>query len=219
LANLNDPDVEAFFRQGDEGTYSGGPGDSIPAGVVNSFDDLDEDTLPRVTREQVERRDRYKRRVTGLVSALGVAAVLAFVVRAVADRHDDVVTVTPAAAPQPAAVVAETPPVTALEQQPASNAAEAPSQHDAPSALLAVADRPREEAPAEAAPTPSEEGPRAPAKRTGETAPMREARAPEKRAERPFRNSEAKTILPAPTSPMAPAGFVRSSPPTANFPD
>jgi hypothetical protein len=97
---LNDADADAFFRQGDEGTYSGGPGDSIPAGVVNVFDDLDEEALPRLTAEQIERRDRYTRLVKGLVSTLAIGALLAFGVRAAGLGDDEAPTIRAAASPE-----------------------------------------------------------------------------------------------------------------------
>jgi hypothetical protein len=213
VAKLNDADADAFFRQGDEGTYAGGPGDSIPTGVVNVFDDLDEDVLPRPTREQIERRDRYKRWVTGLVSALGVSALLAGAVRVADTRTDDVPKMDTGAAqgnvaaqppaPPPAAPlppVAPTEPVAAAPQVVAAVPAEAP-----PPQVVAAA--PAEAPPPVAKPAPSTQE----TVRTKPPSTDRETKAAP-------RSPKTAVVTPPATPKVAPS-LVHSSPPTANFPD
>jgi len=208
----NDADADAFFRQGDEGTYTGGPGDSIPAGVVNVFDDIEDAALPRLTREQIERRDRYTRWVKGLVTTLAIGSGLAFGFRAVQNRGD-------AAASAPALQEAA-PPIerrvtdfkamtdTATEvapRRPAPHAVEVPS--DGRGAAEAVADTP-------AVPTKPVAQESAPAASTHAHAVRKteSSSSPKKFSEPP---AHAKTT---PQGVAAPTVPVHSSPPTANFP-
>jgi hypothetical protein len=201
VANLNDSDADAFFQQGDEGTYSGGPGDSIPAGVVNVFDDLDEDTLPRLTKEQIERRDRYTKWVTGIVGALGMSAMLAAGIRAVGIGSDDA----------PKAAVAAPDPVRAVATPPAAPAPlveAAPIQVATPEPALPA--EPVPAAPAEpvkaSKPTqPSLDAPRREKAATADRTAVRERRV-------------SASPVPAPRTTVLPS-LIHSSPPTANFPD
>jgi len=72
-------EADAFFRQGDEGTYEGGPADLLPSGM---FDAGAQNPASAPTAEQLERRERFKRLVAGIVVTLGAGAVLAVVLRA-----------------------------------------------------------------------------------------------------------------------------------------
>jgi hypothetical protein len=71
-------EAEAFFRRGEEGTYAGGPAESLPVGML---DVPGEDPTPPPTPEQLERRARFKRLVAAIVTTLGAGAVLAILVR------------------------------------------------------------------------------------------------------------------------------------------
>lgn len=229
MAILNDPDSEAFFRQGDEGTYSGGPGDSIPTGVVNVFDDLDADTAPRLSREQLERRDRYTRWVTGFVGVLGATAVIAFFVRAVSGRDHDTAFKAAVEVRRPAADSngLAVPAIAPVENK-------AVAQNDAP-----VVPRMNEPEPApvtavdHAASPDSEESrtpavahegshsvvarePEPPARRSARSG--EKTRTPEARAQRATRSLEAQRAPEPPKATSAPS-FGHASPPTANFPD
>ena len=201
MASLDDSDADAFFRQGDDGTYSGGPGDSIPAGVVNVFDDLDEDTLPRLTNEQIERRERYKKLVTGLVGALGVSAILAVGIRAVGNHTDD----------EPKATARVTVPL---------HAAIAPVALPTPAVEAAPVDRvPSESSVVAASPAA------APIEQVKEAKPAEPSEAPPRwaKAASASRNTERVSRPPVPaiaaarTTPLP--SLVHSSPPTAYFPD
>jgi hypothetical protein len=68
---------DAFFQRGDEGTYAGGPADSLPAGALDDEADL----VPPATPEQLERRGRFKRLVAAIITTLGVGTVVTVVVR------------------------------------------------------------------------------------------------------------------------------------------
>jgi hypothetical protein len=208
VASLDDSNADDFFRQGDDGTYSGGPGDSIPAGVVNVFGDLEEDTLPRLTPEQIERRDRYTYWVTRLVGALGVSAALAIGVRTVGASADDApraVTIPPPAAAAPVAPatapVAITAPVVEAES------------------VEAVAPEPTRPAPAAPAVAEVEPVKAAEQARPSEEAPRREkASSAARNAVRGPRASSPPASAPPPrTTPLPSLGH--SSPPTAYFPD
>lgn len=204
MANLNDADADAFFRQGDEGTYSGGPGDSIPAGVVNVFDDLDEEALPRITREQLERRDRYKRLVTGVVGALGVSVLLAAAVRVAGTRDDDVQKIDAVAVAANVAMPPASPPEPVL----------APERIAPPPAIPAPPEVPAP--PVEVARAPSVAMPAEPARDT----PSRTRAAKANRDTSPASHPPKATVTPAaPTTPKTMPSLVHSSPPTANFPD
>lgn len=200
MASLDDSDADAFFQQGDQGTYSGGPGDSIPTGVVNVFDDLDEEALPRLTKEQIERRDRYTKRVTGLIGALGVSALLAVGIRAVGGRADDVPKAT-AVAPEPVREIAA-PPV-----------APAPRVEAVP---LAAAPEPS--VPAEPAPAALVE----PVKATKVADPSVDVPRRMKAATSDRPAARDRHVAPPSVAPSRTTGLpslTHSSPPTAYFPD
>lgn len=73
MSHLGD-DAEAFFRQGDDGTYEGGPKSLSPStrDVAHEEDDL----TTEVTPELLERRDRLQRIVKGVVGTLGACVVV-----------------------------------------------------------------------------------------------------------------------------------------------
>jgi hypothetical protein len=209
VANLNDADADAFFRQGDEGTYTGGPGDSIPTGVVNVFDDLDAEALPRLTREQIERRDRNKRWVTGLVAALGVSALLAAAVRVAGTGTDDVSKLDSAAA----AVEVTAPP-------PAMPPAPAVAPEPIAAAPMVAAPTPEVAAPPAALAEPAAAPPPAkPAQPVRETTLRAKASSADREAARAPHASKAIVAPAPPAMPKAAPSPVHSSPPTANFPD
>lgn len=80
MSNLNEDEADAFFHQGDAGTYDGGPALSLaPVGMADA---IDEDDRPRpLTIEQIARRERLKRLVTTVVGTLGAGSVLLFALR------------------------------------------------------------------------------------------------------------------------------------------
>jgi hypothetical protein len=201
VRSLDDSDADAFFQQGDEGTYTGGPGDSIPAGVVNVFDDLEEEALPRLTKEQIERRDRYTKWVTGLVGALGVSALLAVGIRAVGSGADEMQKAT-GAAPDPVRPAAPptAAPVLPVEAEPIHAAAPEP--------------------PPPAEPPPA--APPEPAKATKPTKPSDDAprRAKTATADRTkARVHRESTPVVTPPRTTTSSSMSHSSPPTAYFPD
>lgn len=73
MSHLGD-DAEAFFRQGDDGTYEGGPKSLSPStrDIAHEEDDL----TTEVTPELLERRDRLQRIVKGVVGTLGACVVV-----------------------------------------------------------------------------------------------------------------------------------------------
>jgi hypothetical protein len=71
-------EADAFFRQGDEGTYAGGPASFLPTGVLDA---TVEDPVPAPTPEQIRRRSRFKHLVAAIITTLGAGAVLATAVR------------------------------------------------------------------------------------------------------------------------------------------
>jgi hypothetical protein len=80
VSNLGEADADAFFQKGDEGTYLGGPADSmVPVGLVDAEETRELLGLP--TPEQIQRRERLQRIVTTIVGSLGVASVLVFALR------------------------------------------------------------------------------------------------------------------------------------------
>jgi hypothetical protein len=80
LSYLNEEDSDAFFHQGDAGTYDGGPLSLAPVGLAESSEAHDDRSkLP--TAEQVARRVKFKRIVTTVVSTLGIGSVLVFALR------------------------------------------------------------------------------------------------------------------------------------------
>ena len=73
MSHLGD-DAEAFFQQGDDGTYEGGPKSLSPStrDVAHEEDDL----TTEVTPELLERRDRLQRIVKGVVGTLGACVLV-----------------------------------------------------------------------------------------------------------------------------------------------
>lgn len=207
MSNLGDMDADTFFRQGDDGTYTGGPGDSIPAGVVNDFDDLDREALPRVTEEQVERRERNKRRVTGLVAVLGVSSLLGALVRTMgAGDEFSTKSEAPVNAPVAAAYAA---PAAARAPEPAAAPAPEPAAAPvAPASPVAVADEPslnRAVAPVAAEP------PRVAPPEASEGAAEREGNAQRTASKVEGRSAKAVQRARASASPATPTRDVRGS--------
>src|SRR5882724_3998390 len=77
-------DAEAFFQEGDAGTYDGGPRSVMPS--TRNVDSDDAELATELTSEQIERRDRLKRLVTTIVGVCG-AAVLVLVPMRLATSH------------------------------------------------------------------------------------------------------------------------------------
>jgi hypothetical protein len=210
VASLDDSDADAFFRQGDEGTYSGGPSDSIPTGVVNVFDDLEEDALPRLTKEQVERRDRYTRWVTGLVGALGVSAMLAVGVHAVGS-DDTPKTAVPVAVPVRAAAAPAAPQAPRIEAEPVEAIVAAPPPAGVkPTAEVEPVTTAKPTAEAEPVTTAK------PAQPSDDTPRREKASSAARNAVRVHRTPPP-AVTAARTTPLPSLGH--SSPPTAYFPD
>lgn len=209
---LNDADADAFFRQGDEGTYSGGPGDSIPTGVVNVFDDLDEEVLPRLTREQIERRDRYTRWVKRFVTTLALGSGLAFGFRAVQGRGDEATLALGAAAQEPLAPIGRH--VTDFKPM-----ADAPAAEDPQAPKLAVEPPPHESRPAVAAAEETANPPKTDARESARTGDGRARSVRKGDATAAMRAAETSrpkaSALHETARPQVP---VHSTPPTAYFP-
>jgi len=83
LSELNEEEADAFFRDGDAGTYEGGP--AVSLAPVTTPDLLDE-PHPR-NAEHLARRAKLKRVVTAVVGSLGAGLLLVGVWRLA--RTDD----------------------------------------------------------------------------------------------------------------------------------
>jgi hypothetical protein len=213
-----DPELEAFFSAGEEGTYEGGPGHSLsPLTLEGRTHGLDDDgVLPPLTVAQLQRRDGFRRKVTALVSGLAVASVLALGVHAVRGPGDALASPAvradaPAMAaptfPEAAPVVAAQPvvEVPAVEPQPIPDSvlavAAAPVPLDAPEA------RDVPDVPEPVTPKVVDEKPAS----TTTTASRRAPRAPRLVRPRPAPDAESRSSVGAPPSGHAP--------PSVSFPD
>ncbi len=67
-------DAEAFFQQGDDGTYEGGPKSLSPSTRDTAHEE--DDLTTEVTPELLERRDRLQRVVKGVVGTLGACVLV-----------------------------------------------------------------------------------------------------------------------------------------------
>jgi hypothetical protein len=83
LSYLNEDEADAFFHEGDAGTYDGGPALSLaPVGMADLLEDHDDDQAARLpTADQLARRERLKRLVTTVVSTLAAGSALVFAFR------------------------------------------------------------------------------------------------------------------------------------------
>jgi hypothetical protein len=89
LSELNEEEADAFFRNGDAGTYEGGPAVSLaPVVAPEPFDEHQ----PR-SAEHLARRNKLKRVVTAVVGSLGAGLLLVGVWRLA--RTDDAASVAP----------------------------------------------------------------------------------------------------------------------------
>jgi translation initiation factor IF-2 len=221
VSYLNEKEADAFFHEGDTGTYDGGP--AISLAPVGMADLIEADKPPPPSAEQLARRERLKRLVTTVVSTLGVGSALVFALR-VTRQDSDAASAAPLAAmearnaPRPAAMAAEPAVVHAavLEEAPApvampspTPAPEAASGGEAEAARLPAAPPQPAAQPAKAASvTP------APAHPMISNRPQTAERAPV----RPERVSLGRASLVKTTASRGSAAGGHS-PPTANFPD
>jgi hypothetical protein len=154
------PELGAFFLSGDEGTYKGGPIDSI-APVYEELleeDEASEEAFFAQIAARDERRARYQKQVARFVGVLGLAVVVALMVRLttrsdpgdalaaidVAPAQAATNVVPPSPAPvAPAAVNAEAP-VVAESAHTEALAPEAPPAATVPDAPAAVEPAPVE---------------------------------------------------------------------------
>ena len=79
MNDFNDP--QDFFRRGDDGTYEGGPVQSL----AEDFTDLELDSLAPVSASRQERRVRFTRLVAAIVTVLGLGSTLVFAHHALSD--------------------------------------------------------------------------------------------------------------------------------------
>jgi hypothetical protein len=137
----SDIDFDAFFRSGEDGTYKGGPADSIaPVYAELEFDDPDDAFYEQHAARQ-ERRERYQRRVFHVVGALAASLVLTVSVRG-ASAGSSGVTATESTSVRVAAQE-PSPPVTA--NVPSSLADDAPPTTEMPEVVVAANDPPTQE--------------------------------------------------------------------------
>jgi hypothetical protein len=80
VSHLGD-DAEAFFQEGDAGTYDGGPRSVMPS--TRNVDSDDAELTTELTAEQIERRGRLKRLVTTIVGVCGAAVLVLAPIRLV----------------------------------------------------------------------------------------------------------------------------------------
>jgi hypothetical protein len=73
VSHLGD-DAEAFFQQGDDGTYEGGPKSLSPSTRDTAHEE--DDLTTEVTPALLERRDRLQRVVKGVVGTLGACVLV-----------------------------------------------------------------------------------------------------------------------------------------------
>lgn len=193
LSYLNEEEADAFFHEGDAGTYDGGPALSLaPVGMADLIEDDETRLLP--SPEQLARRARMKRLVITVVSTLAAGSALVFALRVTRSESD-----TATAAPLPATAPVSAPLRAAHEVAAVPAVVAVPVL--APSVLS-------EEHPATVAPT-------AP---TTPSSPVVPTRAHQ--AERvSVRNERAPLYRPSVQKTTAVSAGRGHSPPTANFPD
>jgi hypothetical protein len=185
----------AFFQEGDEGRYPGGPATLVPVAMDDELDDLEPAVeAPAPDPRQIARRNRFARAVALFVGALGAVTLVALFRPA-------------ASAPEVTAAERDT---TGARPAPAQRAQPAPAQRAQP----APAQR-SQPAPAQRAET-AEPAPQ----RAHPTATTAEpARAPIRRPGSAARRAQAE---PAEAPPLArslpPAPVPSGPPPTAAFP-
>ena len=223
MSYLNEDEADAFFHDGDAGTYDGGPALSLaPVGMADLIEDNDDAARRPPSAEQLARRERLKRLVTTVVSTLAVGSALVFAFRitrtetgtasAASLTADDGRMAAPStaiaeeyraarAAAAVAHAVAEAPPVVpmleAAHETPASKPA--PVAHVDLEAVKAIVPSPP--AVHGALPSPAKRSPA----QASERAPVREAHVSAVRS-------------PAATTGRSPSTSGHA-PPTANFPD
>ena len=73
MSHLGD-DAEAFFQQGDDGSYEGGPKSLSPSTRDTAHEE--DDLATEVTPALLERRDRLQRMVKGVVGTLGACVLV-----------------------------------------------------------------------------------------------------------------------------------------------
>jgi CheY-like chemotaxis protein len=238
----DDPLHKAFFSEGDQGTYEGGPASLVPPSADPVLPPEEELQRPPLTPEQHARRERMKAKVAMLLGFL-LASLLMGIVASQLRKRNEVELPLPPSAVEPAAVqpvpaatgaVAELPsgvpePASSIDL-PAMNAEVAeepapapPPREPAPAVRTAAA--PVEVPPVEVAkPLAPAPPPVAPKPERAAPAP-RPAPAPAPRAERPPAR-EPKPAYPEPPQPRAPkpapapapAAPGGGAPPTASFP-
>lgn len=103
MSELNEEEADAFFRDGDAGTYEGGPAVSLaPVATPELLDEPE----PRGA-EHLVRRNKLKRVVTAVVGSLGAGLVLVGAWRLA--RTDDAGTVVPASVHATVSALSSTP--------------------------------------------------------------------------------------------------------------
>jgi len=212
-AGLGDA-AEAFFREGDEGRYEGGPIDSLAPVMAPDLVIDDAPTPP--SPELLARRLRLQRMVTTVVGSLGAAFVLMAAFRLVqgAPEQSEAATLAALSPPEPEASHPE--PQVLVETAPAPKALAEPRTETA-----AVEPPPREPCdPAVASPAGTNrtaKRPSAARNRLAAAAPA-PARAP---SGAPASRETTPTAQRATTivSPASSKRHFSSEPPTASFPD
>ena len=220
MSYLNEKEADAFFHEGDTGTYDGGP--AISLAPVGMADLIEADKPPPPSAEQLARRERLKRLVTTVVSTLGVGSALVFALR-VTRQDSDAASAAPLAAmearnaPRPAAMAAEPAVVHAavLEEAPAPAAMPTP-----PAPAPEAASGGEAEAAAAAPPQPAAQPAKAASVTPAPAHPMisNRPRTAESAPVRPERVSLGRASLVKATAARSSAASGHS-PPTANFPD
>jgi len=145
-SKLGDPELEEFFLAGEEGTYEGGPAHSLSP--VAAPPEEHEEPVHSLSPEQIARREGFRRKVTLLVSALGVASSLALTVRLARSPEEGPLGAPVAVAASLAAPVAPAP--VALETAFAVSprpAAPRPEEDSLPGARAAEPAEPAQESP------------------------------------------------------------------------
>jgi hypothetical protein len=89
LSYLNEDEADAFFHEGDTGTYDGGPALSLaPVGMADLLDESDDHAARSPSIEQLARRERLKRLVTTVVGTLAAGSALVFAFRITRTESD-----------------------------------------------------------------------------------------------------------------------------------